>query len=221
MGYRLKQGVHFCVIRGRVIFLDILTDRYSGLSDACSAAFVRLTRAQPPEHGDPELITSLVRKELLVAAETQTPFHVAPPPPTEDCENCPQRSPQARECLHVLVAQIYWRRQLRQNGLATTLQKLQRRRQAVAMVPLCASSTDCSDVRAAFRRTSIVLTSVDQCLPRSIAFAAACYDRGLLPDLVFGVRAGPFAAHCWVQSKGRILNDSFDQVRLFTPIFAQ
>jgi len=41
---------------------------------------------------------------------------------------------------------------------------------------------------------------------------------GLYPDWVFGVKADPFEAHCWVQSGGIVLNDTVGRVSAFTPI---
>jgi hypothetical protein len=37
---------------------------------------------------------------------------------------------------------------------------------------------------------------------------------------VFGVMATPFAAHCWIQDDQAILNDHYDRVSRFAPIFA-
>jgi hypothetical protein len=39
-------------------------------------------------------------------------------------------------------------------------------------------------------------------------------------QLVFGVTAQPFEAHCWVQSNCAVLNDSYDRVSRFEPILS-
>lgn len=59
------------------------------------------------------------------------------------------------------------------------------------------------------------------CLLDSLALDSWLSRRGLSSTLVFGVAAGPFAAHCWLQTPHAILNDSFDHVSRFTPIFTQ
>ena len=42
----------------------------------------------------------------------------------------------------------------------------------------------------------------------------------LYPDWVFGIRANPPDAHCWVQHKDMLVNDTVDVVTQFTPIMA-
>ncbi len=39
-------------------------------------------------------------------------------------------------------------------------------------------------------------------------------------DVIFGVVARPFEAHCWVQSGSRVLSDSYDRVSRYEPILA-
>jgi len=57
-----------------------------------------------------------------------------------------------------------------------------------------------------------------KCLPDSLAFLTFAANRGHFPNLVFGVEAWPFAAHCWVQSGDIVLNDAHDHARSFSPI---
>jgi hypothetical protein len=56
------------------------------------------------------------------------------------------------------------------------------------------------------------------CLYDSLALVEFLAHYRLFPQWVFGVMAEPFAAHCWVQQDDRVLNDSVDYVRGFTPI---
>ncbi|WP_287004150.1 lasso peptide biosynthesis B2 protein [Sphingobium sp.] len=86
-------------------------------------------------------------------------------------------------------------------------------------------STEAADARllpiaAAFRATTGIFRQQDQCLPRSIAFKRMCMASGLRVSLVIGVTLDPFSAHAWVQSGGRVLNDTLERVRCFTPIFS-
>jgi hypothetical protein len=41
---------------------------------------------------------------------------------------------------------------------------------------------------------------------------------GILADWVFGVRADPFCAHCWLQKEDTVLNDTVEHVSTFDPI---
>ncbi len=56
------------------------------------------------------------------------------------------------------------------------------------------------------------------CLLDALALLAFLQRRGLHADLVFGVIRQPFAAHCWVEAHGVVLNDRLDRVNEFTPI---
>lgn len=57
------------------------------------------------------------------------------------------------------------------------------------------------------------------CLLDSLSLDGLLARRGLGAQLVFGVCPTPFSAHCWLQTAELILNDSFDHVSRFTPIY--
>jgi hypothetical protein len=52
----------------------------------------------------------------------------------------------------------------------------------------------------------------------SLALAAFLVRAGDRPEIVFGVRNPPFAAHCWLEAQGRILNDETDYCAAFVEI---
>ena len=56
------------------------------------------------------------------------------------------------------------------------------------------------------------------CLTDSLALASFLSRRSVSWQLVFGVKLDPFAAHCWLQDDGAVLNDAADSVSTFTPI---
>lgn len=58
------------------------------------------------------------------------------------------------------------------------------------------------------------------CLLDSLALDRLLFREGLGATLVFGVCPTPFSAHCWLQTPDLVLNDSFDHVTRFTPIYA-
>ena len=72
---------------------------------------------------------------------------------------------------------------------------------------------------AAFLRLRVFLFSTrDECLHDSLAVVEFLARYGLYPNWVFGVRARPFEAHCWIQHGGVVFNDSVDEVGSFVPI---
>jgi hypothetical protein len=56
------------------------------------------------------------------------------------------------------------------------------------------------------------------CLFDSLALTHFLGRFGLHPDWVFGVKADPFEAHCWVQADRLVLNDTLGHVSGFSPI---
>lgn len=72
----------------------------------------------------------------------------------------------------------------------------------------------------AFRATHRVIPPRNRCFMKSIALFKALTAAGIGVDLVVGVRAAPFFAHCWVQHQGHLLDDTVERVRLFTPILS-
>lgn len=58
------------------------------------------------------------------------------------------------------------------------------------------------------------------CLFDSLGLTLFLLRRGIRARWIFGVREDPFAAHCWVQYGGVVLNEYLDRTRLYTAIMA-
>jgi len=71
-----------------------------------------------------------------------------------------------------------------------------------------------------FDARPFLFSARDACLFDSLALLLFLRRWGVHPQWVFGVRTGPFAAHCWLQSGSTVLNDTVDNVRSYTPIMA-
>lgn len=56
------------------------------------------------------------------------------------------------------------------------------------------------------------------CLFDSYAMLKFLTSYSIYPDWVFAILELPFTAHCWIQYKGEVLNDSLDVVRPYQPI---
>jgi hypothetical protein len=63
-----------------------------------------------------------------------------------------------------------------------------------------------------------LFTSREACLFESLVLIEFLARYSLFPAWVFGVRARPFAAHCWVQQGDTVLNDTVEHVTRYTPI---
>ena len=61
-------------------------------------------------------------------------------------------------------------------------------------------------------------TAKDACLFDALALSEFLAGYGVFPRWFFGVQSRPFAAHCWLQMDGVVLNDTVDHVSRYTPI---
>ncbi len=73
-------------------------------------------------------------------------------------------------------------------------------------------------VEAFARYRLLSFSSRDACLFDSLALLEYLAWHGIHPDWVFGVRARPFAAHCWLQAGDVVLNDTVEHASGYTPI---
>jgi Transglutaminase-like superfamily len=58
----------------------------------------------------------------------------------------------------------------------------------------------------------------EECLHDSLALLEFLARYRIFPGWVFGVRARPFVAHCWVQYEDIVFNDTVEHVAGYTPI---
>jgi hypothetical protein len=110
---------------------------------------------------------------------------------------------------------ISWR--LHRCALSSVLERSSRIRRG-AIVSQETRSLRIRRVATAFAYTGFIFGRTDRCLPRSLAMYSLCRSLGASIQCVIGVRSDPFAAHAWTQDKDRILNDSVEQVRHYSPI---
>lgn len=218
MGYSLRTGVTCRQSGGFTFFLDLDRDRYVAIEGAANAAFDRLVANAPCSEGDQGLVAQFITEGLIVeTAGLQRPEPCAHVSTTIDSAidlavDRHIKPPASAALARIVLAK--W--SLRRIGLARTLERLARRKRRRAGHPGVADRL--VRISAAFERCNAFASPLDQCLPRSIAVAHRMLDLGLCPTLLIGVRAQPFAAHCWIESGDLIVNDRRDTVTPFAPI---
>ena len=220
MPYRLREGLHWCQCAGRIVFLDLLEDRYSCLSQGATEAFLRLGKGQSrPE--DSERLRSLIARRMLIetpgAIPWDRPARIAPV--SGDLVHEPYPKPSLPDLIQAVTGQLGWSLLVRTRQLATIVRRLERRARRRSPSTQAASRR-IAQLTSAFAAVSAFLPAEDRCLVRALALHALCCRHGIRPSLVFGVRMNPFRAHCWAQLGGKVLIGDFEQVRLFTPIAA-
>jgi hypothetical protein len=217
MSYSLARGISCCRVGDRFIFLDAVRDRYFCLGTDAQAAFARLLEDGGQPARDSAVVAKLVERGILVASEHAAPPRLcyAPSPRESLLERELETRPAAVAFALTDLALATVR--LKLVGLPRLLRRLSAAK--AALMDPCRVAPDVAiQVAAAFRQAALLASSPNQCLRRSIAVASSLLRQGASPDLVFGVRLGPFQAHCWVQHDSAIVNDRMDLVRTFTPI---
>ncbi|MEA3017064.1 MAG: hypothetical protein QOI38_1786 [Sphingomonadales bacterium] len=211
---RLPHHVRFCEVAGQRIFLDLKADRYFSLPPPADAAFSAILGGRASAPSD---IAPLLSAGLLIEAPAGRPLKPTSHPPPEDSfmedgEIGRGLSPLLlAEVLFLVLRALHGVRRKRLHGLlaAPTAPRgscqdegLERRDQAVAQ----------------FLRARRAVPVAPNCLYDSLALRGFLARRSIPVDLVIGTKLHPFAAHCWLQDRTTVLNDSLAAARGFTPI---
>ena len=114
------------------------------------------------------------------------------------------------------------RRQLKTRALKTNLDEASayRDRKTGAHEVATPAGTEDNLLQASrqFARARRYVPIEPTCLLDSLSLLRFLSRRGLSANIVLGVTSDPFAAHCWVQAGGMILNETFSDADAHTPI---
>jgi len=219
MAFSLRPGVTFCEVSGRIVFLDVIADRYFMLADPAEQVFrtfVCDNLAAPCAEIEQLVGSGLFRRSN--EAQPPTPCRLSGGP-VRSLLDVPRRPVATSEKVAALVALARTRRKLRRTPLHEILASLSQQKSTSDRERQAGYQT-LHEVATAFEWTARLVRSHDQCLPRSLAVSQRLTKRGAVSTLVLGVRLRPFAAHSWVQTDEWLLNDRYDTVRTYTPILA-
>lgn len=219
MSYTLRQQLSFCIVKDRPIFLDLRADRYFCLDGAAETAFLALVQAQPLSATDRKALDRLMDRGFLrEGSDGSRPFACIRPQPSSASFDTSAPVTSAWSTAGALLSLFRAHIALRRRSLSWIVDHI-RQRKGRSQPARNASSVEAFEgVVEAFRRSGRIWTTHDKCLWRSIAMMDHLTRNGLQPTMVFGVALGPFAAHCWVEHGGDVLNDRLENVRNYTPI---
>jgi hypothetical protein len=217
MFWQILPHATACVAAHRLILLDIRQDRYFQVPGAAARemlAWLELRHACAPP-------ASVL--ETLARARIYRPTDREPTNALKERVMVPESIAafEHRECARLRQIGIArtvaaaWLR-LRTRSLHGTVSGLRTRGPLPVRGHLDATLAEVH----AFERGRGAVPIARNCLLDSLALDRWLARRGLGSQLVFGVIADPFSAHCWLQTPEAILNDSFDHVSSFTPILA-
>lgn len=203
-------SLSFCMIGETAIFLDLVSDRYFRLAPEQNASFAS------------QLAGSVAGHDALVAAglgafADASPITMPSLPPTQWHRPDVVARPNPFRLLEAAICQRQMERRLKSAGLAAVLQVLHRQLRAPLLVPVT-NQVRAMQIVGVFEQTKLFRSAVDRCLPCSLALAQMLARAGYRAQVIVGVKLQPFAAHCWVQSGGIILNESPEEAARYTPI---
>ena len=219
MGFVLRNGLQFVIADDRALFLDLVGDRYFRLPAALDQAFRKLVTDGSSTIA-PGLIGSLVDHGVIVRTEAESPIggrviRAA----TRTFRELPRASMMG--VAQALAGQMRAAAWLRRTPLHAVLARVERSKERLAAGDRPTPPRQMlMRIVSAHDRCDALLSAHDRCLAKSVALMQALLRRGYPAELVFGVQDRPFAAHCWVQMDGMVLNDTADHVRTFMPIHA-
>jgi hypothetical protein len=239
---RLRKGVLFAATRSGGTLMDLSYNRYIALSP--DSALIWQTLAEG--HAKAEVVRMLERSKSVTrhVAESMVEHQLRlwqeaelvdygplPSKPLPHLKRAPDldaieldddavaSSGLSLSLLASLaLAEITYSRRLRNEGLATTLVRLQRE----------AHTESSGNAMRVLRRTLRAYHALrhpykqsiraHDCLLRSLALAAVLRRNGLDADLCIGVIDLPFQAHAWVESEGAVLNETLTRRQQFVVI---
>lgn len=214
MAWILPEHLRWCDASGRIVLLDLQSERYFCLPPDLGDPFRRAIRGHVPAD-DEDAVRTLVEEGCL--REGATPFLAGPSLTTvvRDRPIVSRANASRLLTLKLIGCQLRIAFSLRFRSLAAVLERACR-----------PGAEDCEQVpfldalAASLAASQVLLRATDRCLVRALSVQTLCRRAGIPTILALGVRLHPFNAHAWVQLGDQVIVGDFEEVRLYTPIAA-
>lgn len=232
--YWLPTHVRVCHTVAGLVFLDLLRNRYLGLSRRESALLSKIAR-ELATRGDEPLPTetsaeakhvaeALVSRGLLSRAPSRSVFitreHELVPatrPLVPDHDRLSLDSPQIVAAFAIAHLRARWK--LRRTSLFEIATDLAERRLRSETNARLRPEYDLVTLLKEFHRLrGFLFTAKDRCLLNALSLVDFLSRFGHFPMWVIGVRVKPWGAHSWVQLGDTVLDGSVEHVLEYTPI---
>jgi hypothetical protein len=206
--YQLSPYVRACTDGGYIVFLDLRLDRYWSVPLRTAPAIAGL--AETAQGSGARLIELGLIEPAAARAAPHESRTAAP-----EQKLLPTDYSSASLLDYGLCASACWwtAGTLARRRLDLTLARLAELKSRAVM-----PEADAQHLIGVFEAFRPWFPRRRVCLFDALALFRFMVMRGLRPDLVFGVRTAPFAAHCWVEWEGRLAGDSSDHCASFKPI---
>ena len=231
----LARDTYACLANSRLVFSDLRADRYSCLSQANTKAALRLfpafqsedeaivSETHPLDYDETRRVLAALDANGLLAADpangkTAAPVRVETPThdPFSDSSASASRATLAHK-LGFLEACMNASAQLRFLAIRRVVRRVEIRKHR-RLRRARRDDDALHELTAVFHRLRPYYVRAYLCRFDSLALIEFLAHFGHYPQWVFGVATEPFGAHCWVQARNCVLNDSIERVRQYTPI---
>ena len=232
----LSKDCFVCKMGCYWIILSASSDRYLCVADAELATIgnrlvgwkdqsLEWTHASPPDAEVNVLLESLIGNGIITSNPAiGKPFTESQYPVPENRIDVPEPSASTNVSFLGIIrfflacGTVDW--QLRSNALSRTLARIERRRRRAESSGTRWNREYASKLVAAFKVLRPLYPRPYLCLFESLALLEFLASYNFFPQVVFGVVADPFQAHCWLQEGSTILNDDLERVGRYRPILS-
>lgn len=226
--YFLPLHVHACFASNRTIFLDMKRGTYFGL-DLEKTQLLRQALHDPPatEQAAPPIAAELIDMGLLTTSHSASRAFLPPVSDAPQAALLPLIDARPRisvgRVVRFLMSCSAVALRLRFRPLEHNLVHLAQRKSQSAV--RCIPDNDALDRARDLTRTFVHLrpfayAARNRCLLDSLSLAEFLAGYGVRTTCVFGVRANPFEAHCWLQIGSHVVNETPEMARRYSPILS-
>lgn len=203
-----SAGMAACIVSDRLIFLDLVRDRYFSL-EPVQDSMVRMLLTE--NTSTCERRADAIPLPVLSSQDFASVEIAAPNGSAIDTPLPKPSGPSVAAALLRNTQALIATKSLSLDRLVNRPRRAPRRQRngPSLTVPL---------ILAAHTASHRLLSAHNRCLPFSMALTRHLRQHHHAVDLIFGVKVDPFAAHAWVQQDGRVLNDDLEHARSFHPI---
>jgi hypothetical protein len=232
----LSKDCFVCKMGAYWIILSARRDRYlcvtheqlasiGGQLDGWQNQSPNLNSPSSSEEDTNALIDSLISNGIITDDPTFGKSFAESPYLAPDDQLESPNAAQSAKTPFLLEAQFFlacgatdWR--LRTMSFSRVLAMIVRRKRRAKSSNAVYNSALASSIIGAFNALRPLYPRSYLCLFDSLALLEFLAGSQLFPNVVFGVVADPFQAHCWVQQGSTILNDDLERVRRYRPILS-
>ena len=224
--YFLPHHVHACFAANRTIFLDMKRGTYFGLDPEQTDLLHHALDDSNPVAATP-IAVELIGMGLLTTSRSASKTFLPPAASAPETSLLPLIDDEPRISTARTVrffatcSAVALRLKLRplDRNLAHLAQR--KSRYAARFVADNATLDRARDLTRTFLHLRpFAYAARDRCLFDSLTLAEFLASYGIRATCIFGVRANPFEAHCWLQIGSHVVNETPEMARRYAPILS-